>query len=54
MMLPVRHPSALTGILVHHIGPTLFFPIAGAGDGPSARDDGTYLLVGSPDTVGRR
>jgi Major Facilitator Superfamily len=55
---------ALTGILVHHIGTTLFFPIAGAVTGlaflggltqkeyrdfGSARDDGTYLLVGLKD-----
>lgn len=52
---------ALTGLLVHHIGPTLFFPIAGAvvaaafigglsqkeyRDFGSASPDGTYLLVG--------
>ncbi len=55
---------ALTGILVHHIGPTLFFPIAGAVTGAaflggltqkeyrdfgSAQPDGTYLLVGLKD-----
>jgi MFS family permease len=52
---------ALTGILVHHLGPTLFFPIAGAvvgvailgglsqkefRDFGSAQADGTYMLAG--------
>jgi MFS family permease len=52
---------ALTGILVHHIGPTLFFPIAGTVTGlaflgglsqkeyrdfGSVQPDGTYLLAG--------
>jgi MFS family permease len=52
---------ALTGILVHHLGPTLFFPIAGVvvgvailgglsqqeyRDFGSAQPDGTYLLAG--------
>jgi predicted MFS family arabinose efflux permease len=52
---------ALTGILVHHLGPTLFFPIAGTvtalaflgglsqkeyRDFGSAQPDGTYLLAG--------
>jgi hypothetical protein len=52
---------ALTGILVHHIGPTLFFPIAGVVTGVaflggltqkeyrdfgSVQADGTYLLAG--------
>jgi len=52
---------ALAGILVHHIGPTLFFPIAGAVTGAaflggltqreyrefgSALPDGSYLLAG--------
>ncbi len=52
---------ALTGILVHHIGPTLFFPIAGAVVGAAmlggltqkeyrdfgtVQPDGTYLLAG--------
>ncbi len=51
----------LTGILVHHLGPTLFFPIAGAVVGAailgglsqqefrdfgSAQADGTYMLAG--------
>jgi MFS family permease len=51
----------LTGILVHHLGPTLFFPIAGAvvgvailgglsqqefRDFGSAQADGTYMLAG--------
>jgi MFS family permease len=52
---------ALTGILVHHLGPALFFPIAGAVTGAaflggltqreyrdfgSAQADGSYLLAG--------
>jgi MFS family permease len=52
---------ALTGILVHHLGPALFFPIAGAVVGAafiggltqkeyrdfgSVQADGTYLLAG--------
>lgn len=52
---------ALTGILVHHVGPALFFPIAGAvvglafiaglsqkeyRDFGSVQADGTYLLAG--------
>jgi predicted MFS family arabinose efflux permease len=52
---------ALTGILVHHLGPTLFFPIAGTvtalaflggltqkeyRDFGSVQADGTYLLAG--------
>jgi MFS family permease len=52
---------ALTGILVHHLGPALFFPIAGAVTGAaflgglsqreyrdfgSVQADGTYLLAG--------
>jgi MFS family permease len=52
---------ALTGILVHHLGPTLFFPIAGVimglaflgglsqkeyRDFGSVQADGTYLLAG--------
>jgi hypothetical protein len=52
---------AITGILVHHLGPALFFPIAGAVTGAaflaglsqreyrdfgSARADGSYLLAG--------
>jgi MFS family permease len=52
---------ALTGILVHHLGPALFFPIAGAVTGAaflgglsqreyrdfgSVQPDGTYLLAG--------
>ena len=52
---------ALAGLLVHHIGPTLFFPIAGAVTGAaflggltqreyrefgSALPDGSYLLAG--------
>jgi MFS family permease len=52
---------ALTGILVHHVGPALFFPIAGAVTGAaflgglsqreyrdfgSVQPDGTYLLAG--------
>lgn len=52
---------AVTGILVHHLGPTLFFPVAGAvvgvamlagltqreyRDFGTAAPDGSYLLVG--------
>jgi MFS family permease len=52
---------ALTGLLVHHLGPTLFFPVAGAvvgvamlaglsqreyRDFGTAQADGTYLLAG--------
>jgi MFS family permease len=55
---------ALTGILVHHVGPVLFFPIAAAAvaaaflggltsreyrDFGSALPDGTYLLAGLKD-----
>jgi hypothetical protein len=55
---------ALTGILVHHVGPTAFFPIAAAAvavaflggltnkeyrDFGSALPDGTYLLAGLKD-----